>query len=130
MSVTDRAGGKPPERLKKRAEFLAVRQGVKKRGPLFLLEALDRGDNLPPRVGFTVTKKVGNAAIRNRVRRRLREAVRTSAFQVMQPGTDYVIVGRVECLSAPFEAIAGELKRRISAPSPRMKPRISGSDRA
>ena len=79
------------------------------------MEVLDRGDEGAPRVGFTVTKKVGNAVVRNRVRRRLKEAVRVHAAGDMQPGNDYVIVGREEVLTTPFGAIASELSRRIRA---------------
>ncbi len=102
-----------PERLKKRAQFLAVRRGEKRRGRLFLLEVLDRKDGEPPRVGLTVTKKVGNAVVRNRVRRRLKEAARLHAAGDMMAGKDYVIVGRREVLDASFEDLAGELSRRI-----------------
>ncbi len=102
-----------PARLRKRADFLAVRRGEKRRGRLFLLEVLDRDDENPPRVGFTVTKKVGNAAVRNRIRRRLKEAVRVHAAGDMQPGRDYVIVGRDEVLNAPFAEITSELSRRM-----------------
>ncbi|MBE7183213.1 MAG: ribonuclease P protein component [Methylobacterium mesophilicum] len=105
-----------PERLRKRAQFLAVRAGDKRRGRLFLLEALDRKDPATgPRVGFTVTKKVGNAAVRNRVRRRLREAVRIAAAGDMQPGNDYVVVGRREVLNAPWTELCAELKRRVAS---------------
>ena len=102
-----------PARLRRRAEFLAVRRGEKRRGRLFLLEVLARGDQGPPRVGFTVTKKVGNAVVRNRVRRRLKEAVRVHAAGDMQAGSDYVIVGREDVLAAPFGQLADELSRRI-----------------
>jgi ribonuclease P protein component len=111
------ATGKPrqpaPARLRKRAEFQAVRRGEKRRGRLFLLEVLERGDEGVARVGFTVTKKVGNAAVRNRIRRRLREAVRIHAAGDMQPGSDYVIVGREDVLAAPFAEIKTELSRRL-----------------
>jgi ribonuclease P protein component len=109
------ATGKPlqPERLRKRAEFLAVRRGEKRRGRLFLLEVLDRGDENAARVGFTVTKKVGNATVRNRIRRRLKEAVRVHAAGDMQRGNDYVIVGREDVLAAPFAEIKTELTRRL-----------------
>ena len=100
-------------RLRKRSEFLAVRRGEKRRGRLFLLEVLDRGDEAPPRVGFTVTKKTGNAVKRNRIRRRLKEAVRVHAAGDMAAGNDYVIVGREEVLSAPFGQLKAELSRRI-----------------
>lgn len=109
-------------RLRKRAEFLTVRNGEKRRGPLFLMEVRGRtpeesanakiGD--ATRVGFTVTKKNGNAVIRNRIRRRLREAVRCHAAQDMQPSTDYVIVARREALTAPFLTIAQEIAKRAS----------------
>ena len=59
-----------------------------------------------PRVSASRSpKKVGNAVIRNRIRRRLKEAVRVHAAGDMQPGNDYVIVGREEVLTAPFAAI-------------------------
>jgi ribonuclease P protein component len=100
-------------RLRKRAEFLAVQRGEKRRGRFFLLEVLARNDEEAPRVGFTVTRKVGNAVIRNRIRRRLKEAVRRHAAGDMAPGNDYVIVGRSEALAAPFGELASELSRRI-----------------
>jgi ribonuclease P protein component len=111
--VTDRPIGKKTGRLKKRPEFLAVRRGEKRRGRLFLLEALDRADGEPPRYGLTVTKKVGNAATRNRIRRRLKEAVRVHAADDMATGSDYVIVGRREVLGATFDDLKRELSRRI-----------------
>ena len=77
------------------------------------MEVLKREDDGQPRAGFTVTKKVGNAVVRNRVRRRLKEALRVHAARDMQPGTDYVIVGRDDVLAAPFRQIADELSRRI-----------------
>jgi ribonuclease P protein component len=104
-----------PARLRKRAEFVAVRRGEKRRGRLFLLEVLNRDDEAAPRVGYTVTKKVGNAVVRNRVRRRLKEAVRVHAAREMAPGHDYVIVGREEVLAAPFDRLGAELTRRVRA---------------
>jgi ribonuclease P protein component len=105
--------GRGPERLLKRKQFLAVRRGDKRRGRFFLVEVLDRDDQAGPRVGYTVTKKVGNAVVRNRVKRRLREAVRTHAAGDMAAGKDYVIVGREDVLTAPFGQITAELSRRI-----------------
>jgi ribonuclease P protein component len=111
--VTHRPNPQPAERLRKRPEFLAVRRGEKRRGRLFLVEVLDRGDAGPPRVGLTVTKKVGNAVERNRIRRRLKEVLRVHAAGDMAPGIDYVIVGRREVLDAPFGVLKAELSRRI-----------------
>lgn len=100
-------------RLKVRADFLAARKGRRLGGPFFFIEALDRRDDAPPRYGLTVTRKVGNAVVRNRIRRRLREAIRTSAGADMASGFDYVIVARPDIIGAPFEAIGRELSRRF-----------------
>ena len=124
--TTDRSK-KTVGRLKSRPQFLAVREGEKRRGSLFLIEVLDR--KLPdaePRVGFTVTKKHGNAVERNRMRRRLRDAVRLHGGFAMQPGHDYVVVARRDVLTAPFDKLAGELVRRIES---RPKHRRSEPDR-
>ena len=103
-------------RLKSRPQFLAVRDGEKRRGLLFLLEVLDRKDPASePRVGFTVTKKQGNAVERNRMKRRLREAVRQSAQFAMKDGHDYVIVARRELLGAPFADVTKALSERIGS---------------
>ncbi|WP_313526447.1 ribonuclease P protein component [Shinella sp.] len=102
-------------RLKSRPQFLFVREGEKRKGPLFLLEVRDRQmPDEPPRVGFTVTKKHGNAVERNRMRRRLKEAVRLSAGFAMEPGHDYVVVARRDVLGASFETLQAGLKDRIA----------------
>jgi ribonuclease P protein component len=113
VSKRDASAVQLPRSLKKRAEFLAVRNGEKRRGRLFLLEVLGRGDTAAPRFGLTVTKKVGNAVERNRIRRRLREAVRASAAADMASGHDYVIVGRQELLATRFDEIKAELSARL-----------------
>ena len=64
------------ERLTQRADFLAAASGIKTTAAAFVLQARKRVDEGPARFGFTVSKKVGNAVERNRVRRRLREIVR------------------------------------------------------
>ncbi len=101
-------------RLKSRPQFLAVRKGEARRGRTFLLEVLDRKQpDEPPRVGFTVTKKHGNAVERNRMRRRLKEAVRKSAGFAMENGHDYVIVARREVLGISFSNLTEQLAARI-----------------
>ncbi|MBX4335150.1 ribonuclease P protein component [Bartonella raoultii] len=110
---------KHPCRIRKRADFLAVRTGEKRRGPLFLLEVKPREQPaemkspLVARVGFTVTRKNGNAVKRNRIKRRLREAVRVGLTNDMEAGTDYVIVAHPDALHAPFTSLISELSRRI-----------------
>lgn len=111
-------------RLKSRPQFLAVRAGETRRGRTFLLEVLDRGEpNEGPRVGFTVTKKHGNAVERNRMRRRLKEAVRHTAGFAMQDGHDYVIVARRDVLTVPFADLANQLTQRIDAKPRAKRPR-------
>ncbi|NKN35040.1 ribonuclease P protein component [Agrobacterium sp. a22-2] len=111
-------------RLKSRPQFLAVREGERRKGKYFLLEVLDRAEpETAPRVGFTVTKKHGNAVERNRMRRRLKEAVRVSAGFAMMPGHDYVIVARRDVLAAPFRQLVTQLHQRIEA-----NPRSERSD--
>ncbi|WP_442880084.1 ribonuclease P protein component [Aurantimonas sp. A2-1-M11] len=100
--------------MTKRAEFLAARRGRRLNGPAFFIEALDRGDDGPPRLGLTVTKKVGNAVVRNRIRRRLREAIRLHAKADMASGIDYVVVARRDVLALPFAELKDELSRRVA----------------
>ncbi|OED00281.1 MULTISPECIES: ribonuclease P protein component [unclassified Rhizobium] len=126
--LTNERPKKTVGRLKSRPQFLAVREGEKRRGSFFLIEMLDRKTaDAGPRVGFTVTKKHGNAVERNRMRRRLKEAVRLHAGFAMQPGHDYVVVARREVLTAPFEKLASELVSRIET---RPKHRRSEKDRS
>jgi len=90
------------QRLKQRADFLAAASGNKVPAAGFILQARRRGNEGPVRVGFTVSKKVGNAVERNRVRRRLREIVRLADASWMRSGHDYVLIGRREALQLPF----------------------------
>jgi ribonuclease P protein component len=96
------------ERLKQRADFLAAATGTKVPAAAFVLQARKRTDDGPVRFGFTVSKKVGNAVERNRVRRRLKEIVRLSGGNRIQDrryfaGHDYVLIGRRAALTLPFE---------------------------
>jgi ribonuclease P protein component len=103
-------------RLKSRPQFLRVREGERRRGPFFIVEILDRkAPEEAPRAGFTVTKKQGNAVQRNRMRRRLKEAVRLSAQFAMKPGHDYVIVAHKDSLQVPFDELTKALVTRISS---------------
>ena len=79
----------------------------------FVLQVRKRRDGGPMRVGFTVSRKVGNAVERNRVRRRLREIVRRTADAGMMPGHDYVLIGRRAALGLPFERMIDEFDRTL-----------------
>lgn len=109
------------ERLKKRREFLAAAKGHRTARRAFVLEALKRKDSGPARFGFTVSKRAAKKAVeRNRIRRRLREAVRLTAGEA-HAGHDYVVVGRHAALSEPFADLktnlAEALRRSAAAPN-------------
>ena len=89
--------------LKKRADFLRAARAQRVVMPGFILQARPRNDDGPVRVGFTCSKKVGNAVVRNRAKRRLREVARHVLSRRAAPSTDYVFVGRAEVTATrPF----------------------------
>jgi ribonuclease P protein component len=102
------------ERLRQRSQFLAVAAGAKVPAAAFVLQARRRDDEGPARVGFTVSKKVGKAVERNRVRRRLKEAVRLSGTLRMRAGHDYVVVGRRAALTQDFARLTGDLEQTLN----------------
>ena len=97
------------ERLKRRPDFRAAAAGQRASVGAFVVQARRRGENGPVRIGFTVSRQVGNAVERNRVRRRLREIVRLSQGGGMHDGHDYVLIGRRAALAAPFGRMRQEL---------------------
>ena len=104
-----------PGRLQRRAEFLRVAgKGRKAPVPGLVLQVLRRDDAEPARLGFTVTKKVGNAVIRNRTRRRLREAARHILREAPVHGVDMVLVGRSETRGRPFTLLVDDLRRAMT----------------
>ena len=115
------------DRLRQRADFLAVANGARVNSPAFVLQSLDRrsldrqnlgrDDSGPIRIGFTVTKKNGNAPERNRIRRRLRELVKRLDPVSMQPHHDYVLVGRRDALSRDFATMLDDLRIAFAKPA-------------
>jgi ribonuclease P protein component len=103
------AAAPPIQRLKRRREFLrAAQKGKRAARPGLVLQAVPNGtDTL--RVGFTVTKKVGNAVTRNRAKRRLREAARLSLPAQGLSGYDLVLIGRDGTIGRPFERLVSDL---------------------
>ena len=101
-------------RLKRRAEFLRVAAKGRK-APVhgLVLQALSRDDDGPARLGFTVTKKVGNAVIRNRTRRRLKEAARLCLGAHPVTGVDLVLIGRDATRGRPFTDLIDDLRRAL-----------------
>ncbi|WMS42726.1 ribonuclease P protein component [Acuticoccus sp. MNP-M23] len=102
------------DRLKRRAEFKRAAKGVRVGREAFTLQAVRRQDDAPARVGFTVTKKTGNAVVRNRIKRRLR-ALAADHPAAFEGATDYVIIARRAALATPYEGLASELAAALSA---------------
>ncbi|MEJ0097684.1 MAG: ribonuclease P protein component [Bauldia sp.] len=103
------------ESLKRRAAFKAVAGGRRVSRTGFVLQALKTATEIDgttatraPRFGFTVTKKIGNAVVRNRIRRRLREVVRRAETGA-EAATDYVLVARRAALTLQFERLVTDL---------------------
>lgn len=102
-------------RLKKRVEFLNARNGARSHERAFVLQLVKREDNEPQfRVGYTVTKKIGNSVVRSRIKRRLREAVKNADVPADIAGCDAVLIARVEALDEPFETLTSSVSRGLA----------------
>ena len=101
------------ERLRQRADFLAVANGARVTAPAFTLQSRRRDDSGPVRVGFTVSKKNGTATERNRIRRRLRELVGRLDVMALRPHSDYVLIGRRAALSRDFNTMLDDLSASL-----------------
>ena len=118
--------------LKKRAEFQRVRGGAKWSGPGFLLDARLRPAGFGgagARFGFTITKKIGGAVERNRIRRRFREALRRLPAAALKADIDYVVVARRAALDMDFASLERDLagavakvQRPVKPPATRREP--------
>ena len=102
------------DRLRQRADFLAVANGARVNSAAFVVQSRHRDDSGPVRVGFTVTKKNGTAVERNRIRRRLRELVKRVDVVSMRPHSDYVLVGRRAALNRGFGVMLDDLHAALS----------------
>jgi ribonuclease P protein component len=103
-------------RLRRRQDFVrASKTGARFSARLFTVQMAGRGGpddaaaSAEARFGFTVTKKVAGAVGRNRIRRRLKEALRVSGDLGARPGRDYVFVARRGALTAPFAEIVTQM---------------------
>lgn len=99
-------------RLTSRRDFVRMRDAEKFVTPAFILQVESREDDSDDmRVGFTVTKKIGNAVIRNRVKRRLREVVKHILDDKGTNGCNYVFIARKAAITRSFEAMCKDLER-------------------
>lgn len=101
------------ERLKRRQDFVAAARALYSAMPGMVVQARDRLDGGQPRVGFTATKKLGNAVVRNRIKRRLREIARLKLADLAHPGYDYVLIGRGPSLTRPFAELEKDLNSAL-----------------
>ncbi|WP_213394863.1 ribonuclease P protein component [Yoonia sp.] len=102
--------------LTKRADFVRASHALRQGTPGIHLQARERaqGEAAGMRVGFTCSKKVGNAVARNRAKRRLREVARQVLPEQGRDGWDYVLVGRHDVTaSLPFDALVADLRRAL-----------------
>lgn len=110
--------------LRHRADFLRLQKnGQKWITPAFVIQLSFRNDSsLPPEIGFTATKKLGNAVIRNRCRRRLRAMCDNVVSQFTMQGVQAVIIARSESETTDFEKLSKDLRwalRRLNVPENR-----------
>jgi len=101
------------DRLRQRADFLAVANGARVSSAAFVVQGRRRDDDGPIRVGFTVSRKNGTATERNRIRRRLRELVKLLDVISMRPHSDYVLVGRRAALNRDFATMLEDLRSAL-----------------
>ncbi|HEY4077068.1 MAG TPA: ribonuclease P protein component [Rhizomicrobium sp.] len=100
------------ERLKKRADFLRAARGIRRVEGAVTLETCatpDEASSPGARIGFTASKKIGNAVARNRAKRRLRAAASQLVPLLGRGGHDYVLVARGSAVARPFPALLSDI---------------------
>ncbi len=97
-----------------RRDFLAANAGTRAAMPGFVLLLRARADGDPAiRLGLTVTKKIGNAVVRNRMKRRLRAVAQDVLADHGQPGADHVLIGRAGGIERDYAALHAELSKAL-----------------
>lgn len=101
--------------LKKRSDFLKAAKGLKYVSRGFVLQTVMHHETVEPevRIGFTASKKVGNAVCRNRAKRRLRELARNIALQKAKSGFDYVFIARKNILDMPYDKLEQDVNNAM-----------------
>ncbi|WFL79043.1 ribonuclease P protein component [Altererythrobacter arenosus] len=114
--------------MRRRADFIAANRGLRVARPGFVLLA-HPNDGKGMRYGITVTKKVGNAVVRNRMKRRFRELLRAALPEHGLPDHDHVLIGRDRGIERDFAKLAQELDEALARAAegkgdpPRRRPR-------
>ncbi|HQT64311.1 MAG TPA: ribonuclease P protein component [Acidocella sp.] len=105
----------PPVTFSQRADFLRMAaRGRKLARPGFVLQAAKAIPGVPVRVGYTATKKIGNAVVRNRARRRLKEAARLALGEMQISGMEFVFICRQDTGLLPFATLCENLKTALA----------------
>jgi len=100
--------------IKKRSDFLAANRGKRYATPGFVLLVRDRRDDSPAiRLGITITKKVGNAVIRNRMRRRFRALAQEMLADKGKAGADHILIGRESGIERDFDALRADMVKAL-----------------
>jgi len=108
-------GSGAPVVMRQRSDFLAANGGLRVGTPGFVLLVKPRADqSRQARIGYTVTKKTGNAVVRNRIKRRFRELARALLPEHGITGADHVLIGRTEALTRDFAAMKADLERALA----------------
>lgn len=105
-------------RLTRRSQFLWVAQGAKQATPSCVVQARQRRAEDPglsdrARAGFTATRKIGGAVVRNRAKRRLREAARQLLPRLGRPGVDYVFIARQDTATRAWGSLLDDIERAL-----------------
>jgi ribonuclease P protein component len=103
------------DRLKKRSDFLRAARGIRRVTPGLTLEICANPGSGAVRIGFTASRKIGNAVARNRAKRRLRAAAAQILATAGRAGTDYVLVARQGTVTRPFESLTADLAQALGA---------------
>jgi ribonuclease P protein component len=105
-------------RLRRRADFQRAARGRRANAESFALQSRARAEaeavEAGPRVGFTVTRKIGGAVERNRIRRRLKAALAAASAIAPNPHSDYVLVARRPALTRRFAALVADVERAFA----------------
>lgn len=116
-----------PERIRLRRDFLAANQGRRVASAGFVLLVRQREDaDARMRAGFTVTKKIGNSVVRNRLKRRLREVVRLVLPVHGHAGADHVLIGRDAGITRDFALLCADLEKALAKAHLPPRPRENG----
>jgi ribonuclease P protein component len=115
LSGGSEASDKALRRLVRRSEFLAANSGKRVPMPGFVLLVRAREDgDAAMGIGFTVTKKIGGAVVRNRMKRRFRALAREVLPEMGQVGADHVLIGRSGGIERDYALLGAELRKALA----------------